>query len=343
MCTGIRLKTENNTIVYGRTLEFGSEVKSNIIMIPRGYSFQGTAQKASQGLTWQSKYSATGANMLHVIGLVDGVNEKGLAGGLFYFPGCAEYQKVATETESNVIAPWELITWCLTTCESVAQVKELLPTIVVAPIVFDQWNVVPPLHAIVHDAQGNSLVIEYSKGCLVMHDNSLGVITNAPYFDWHMLNMSNYSNLTKINAEPLLLNGVKMYPFGQGSGMLGLPGDFTPPSRFVRAAFFSQAVKKGKTEYETCKTAFRILDLFNISIGLIEENKDNKISYDYTQWTAVTDLKNRRYYWHTHNNRQVQMVDLMSMDSNQKNVLTIAMDYDEMAYDRSHAIIKTNY
>ena len=340
MCTGIRLKTENNTIVYGRTLEFGTEVKSNIIMIPRGYSFDSAAQK-SRGLSWKSKYAVVGANMLDVVGLVDGVNEKGLAGGLFYFPGCAEYQIVTTE--SDVIAPWELITWCLTMCETVADVKKLLPTIVVAPILFDAWNIVPPLHAVVHDAQGNSLVIEYNKGSLIMHDNPLGVITNAPYFDWHMLNLGNYSNLTKINAESLLLDDVTIAPFGQGSGMLGLPGDFTPPSRFIRAVFFSQSAKKAKTEYEGCKTAFRILDLFNISIGLIQENKDASASYDYTQWTAVTDLKNKRYYWHTYDNHQIQMVDLMSMDINGKDVLTIAMNYDETAYDRSHAVLKSGY
>ncbi len=342
MCTGIRLKSENNSFVYGRTLEFGTEVASNIIMIPRSYSLQSSAD-VPHALSWKSKYAAVGANMLNIAHVVDGINEKGLAGGLFYFPGYAEYQKVDANNQLPVIAPWELLTLCLTTCATVAEVKELLPTIIVAPIIFKKWNSVPPIHAIVHDAQGNSLVIEYVKGVLKMHHNSLGVITNSPSFDWHMTNLNNYTTINARNTQPLQLDGIMLTPFGQGSGMFGLPGDFTPPSRFVRAAFFSQAAQKAKNEYEACKTAFRILDLFNINIGLVQEDSAKGVLYDCTQWTSVSDLKNRHYYWHTYNNRQVQMVDLMRMNIAGNHIITISMEYDETASDRLNAAIDVTY
>ena len=275
--------------------------------------------------------------MLNIAAIVDGVNEKGLAGGLFYFPGYAQFQEVSAAGMSQSIAPWELVTWCLTMCENVDRVRERLPKITVAAVAFEQWGIVPPVHAVLHDAQGKSLVVEYIEGVLVMRDNPLGVITNSPSFDWHMVNIKNYINITPNNATPLKLNGLSFPALGEGSGMLGLPGDFTPPSRFIRATFFSQSVKDIKTENEACKAAFRILDLFNISTGLMHEIENGKDYYDYTQWTSAADLKNKRYYWHTYDNRQLQMIDLMQMNLAGKEIITIKMHHDETIYDRSKA------
>ena len=336
MCTGIRLKSKNGAIVYARTLEFGKETDSNIIVIPRNYEYSGTnKQGESKGLQWRSKYAVIGANMLHINDIVDGVNEKGLAGGLFYFPGFAEYQKVSHHEEAHSIAPWELMTWILTNFESVDDVRAVLPTIKVADIVFDLWNIVPPIHAIIHDKKGNSLVIEYRKGELTMHDNQWGVITNAPSFDWHRINLSNYINLTPINVEPIRYNNMILSPLGEGSGMLGLPGDFTPPSRFVRAVAFSQAAMDLSTEDEARKTAFHILNLFTITRGLVREEQGENSYYDYTQWTSASDLKNSRYYWHTYENRQIKMVDLMQMNLNAEKIVTVPMHTEEIILDVS--------
>ena len=97
------------------------------------------------------------------------------------------------------------------------------------------------------DASGKSIVIEYVGGKLNVFDDPLGVVTNSPSFDWHMANLRNYVNFSMTNVPPVKLGSVKLEPFGQGSGMLGLPGDFTPPSRFVRAVAFSQSVFPSKT------------------------------------------------------------------------------------------------
>ena len=121
---------------------------------------------------------------------------------------------------------------------------------------------------IVHDASGKSLVIEYVGGKLNLYDDPLGVITNSPGFDWHMTNLRNYVNFSLDNHPPIQLGSVKLAPFGQGSGMLGMPGDFTPPSRFVRAVAFSQSVLEPKTGDEAVLTAFHILNNFDIPRGL---------------------------------------------------------------------------
>src|SRR5208282_2216741 len=102
-------------------------------------------------------------------------------------------------------------------------------------------------HYVVYDASGKSIVVEYTGGKLHVYDDPLGVITNSPAFDWQMTNLSNYVNFSMTNVPPVKLGPVTLEPFGQGSGMLGLPGDFTPPSRFVRAVAFSQSVFQAKT------------------------------------------------------------------------------------------------
>lgn len=326
MCTGIRIMAENVAIIYARTLEFGIDTKSNILMIPRNYSFTGTTpSKNFAGLKWNSKYAVLGANMLNINGLIDGVNEKGLAGGLFYFPGFAKYQDVSEKQYGYSIAPWELITWILTNFSTVSEVKANLPNIKLTNTIFPPWGIVPPLHAIIHDLSGETLVIEYVNGELYLYNNPIGVITNSPTFDWHLTNLSNYINLSPFNVENLKLQGLTLIPLGQGSGMLGLPGDFTSPSRFVRATVFMQTTKNIKHELDALNSAFHILNLFDIPFGSVIEKNDGQKNYELTQWTSAADLKNKRYFWHTHENRQIQMVDLMKMNLNGYMPVTIKM------------------
>jgi choloylglycine hydrolase len=311
-CTGIRLKSSNGGIVYARTLEFGQPLDSKIILIPRRYRFHATAPSGKpEGLCWRARYAAVGPNALGLPILVDGVNEKGLAGGLFYFPGYAEYQEVTKKQWRQSLAPWELMTWILTRCASVSDVKKLLPTIFVSKTVFKHWKIIPPVHAIVHDQGGNSLVIEYVNGKLNFYENPLGIITNAPTFDWHVTNLRNYTNISALGVPKIQLRDIKLAPFGQGSGMLGLPGDFTSPSRFVRAVAFSQAITIPATEHEAVHAAFHVLNLFDIPKGVIREREREKIVYDHTQWTSAADLHNKRYYIHTYTDRQIKMINLM--------------------------------
>ena len=167
--------------------------------------------------------------------IFDGLNEKGLAIGLFYFPTTAGFMRYNAGDARKTIAPWEMGSWILDNFASVEEVKANASKIVVAEVVFKDWGFVPPVHFVVHDASGKSIVIEYVGGMLNVHENPLGVMTNSPTFDWHMTNLRNYVNFSLTNVPPVQLGPVKLVPFGQGSGMLGLPGDFTPPSRFVRA------------------------------------------------------------------------------------------------------------
>jgi choloylglycine hydrolase len=333
-CTGIRLIAADKSVVYARTLEFGQDLKSALLFIPRQHAFVGTSPfKGYKGLKWKSRYAVLGANALGVIGLIDGINEKGLAGGLFYFPDYASYQKIDPTQAASSIASAELLTWILTTCATVKEVKHMLPQIKVSTGFLKQQKSIEPIHAIIHDPQGNSLVIEYTAGHLNIYDNPLGVITNSPAFDWHVTNLRNYTNLSPVNVPKKKLNDLVLRPFGQGSGWLGLPGDFTPPSRFVRAVAFSQSVLKPLNAYEGVLTAFRLLNLFDIPKGVIQDYRPGKIYYDQTQWTSAVDLHNKRYYFHTSNNRQIHMVDLLKLANSALSVLSIDLHNTQKIHD----------
>lgn len=308
MCTGIRLIADDSSVVCARTLEFAKNIESQIMVIPRNLQLTGS------GLVWKSKFAAMGTNASGETGIIDGINEKGLAGGLFYFPEFAQYQE-ATSSE-KFLAPWEILTWILTNCVTIDEVKKELSNIKVTNTVFDAWGIIPPIHAIIHDPFGNSLVIEYIKGNLVLTDNPLGVLTNSPAFDWHIINLRNYINLSAFNISELELKNIKLTPLGQGSGMLGLPGDFTSPSRFIRAVAYSQSVVNIKNDKDAIKTAFHILNLFDIPYGSVRQKEDSKVHCELTQWTSATDLKNKIYYIHTYDNRNVQIFELNKMNLN---------------------------
>jgi choloylglycine hydrolase len=332
-CTGIRLIAEDGTVVHARTMEFAIDIHSDVIMVPRGYARTGTTPDGKEGLKWKAKYASVGANGVGLPVLFDGLNEKGLAAGTFYFPTSAGYMPYNAADAGKTIAQWEVGSWILENFASVEEEKTSIGNIVVPAVVFDGWGFAPQAHYIVHDASGKSIVIEYVDGKLNVYDNPLGVLTNSPPFDWHMTNLRNYVNFSMSSAAPVQLGSVKLLPTGQGSGMLGLPGDFTPPSRFVRAVAFSQSVFKAKTGYDAVLEAFHVLNEFDIPKGAArdrEKDEHGNILADYTIWTAASDLKAKRYYFRTYENSQIRVVDLTTMSLDAKDIVTISMKGDEV-------------
>jgi choloylglycine hydrolase len=327
-CTGITLVAADGTVIHARTMEFGNDLNSDVIMIPRGYTRTGTTPDGKPGLKWKAKYASVGANGIGMPVLFDGVNEKGLSSGLFYFPTSAKYMPYTAADAGKTVAPWELGSWMLENFASVEEVKSNIAKIVVPSVVYSGWGFVPEVHFIVQDASGKSVVIEYVDGKLTLFDNPLGVLTNSPAFNWHMTNLRNYVNYSMTNVAPVKVGSVTLQPFGEGSGMLGLPGDFTPPSRFVRAVAFSQSVFPSETGEDAVMEAFHILNQFDIPKGAVREAKKDEhgnVHADHTQWTCASDLKAKRFYFRTYDNSQVRMVDLTKMPLTGKDIVTISM------------------
>ncbi|MCE9607484.1 MAG: choloylglycine hydrolase family protein [Planctomycetia bacterium] len=335
-CTGITLRPKDGSVVFGRTLEFGVDLQSNVLVIPRGTKYVGTTnnvQKPASGLAWASKYDVIGANAFGMPITIDGLNERGLHVGLFYFPGFAKYHNVAPADADRSLAPWELGIYLLGTCADAKEAVAAVEQVLVGAVVQKEMGFVPPVHYIVTDAAGSSFVIEYIDGALKLYPNPLGVMSNSPPFDWHMTNLGNYVTISDKNVGKLDLAGGEIKSLGQGSGMLGLPGDFTPPSRFVRAVAFSKTALPVDTAQAGVLQAFHILNQFDIPKGSTRQLEAGKEVAEYTIWTSAADLKNLRYYFRTFDNSRIRMVDLRTIVLDSADIRTISMQGEEQIED----------
>jgi choloylglycine hydrolase len=167
-----------------------------------------------------------------------------------------------------------------------------------------------PVHLVLFDRTGAGAVVEWVGGERHVHDNPVGVCTNSPPFDWHLINLRNYVNLSVTGAGALELDGLEVRPIGQGSGLLGLPGDWTPPSRFVRATAMAQSAVELADADEALHTALHIINNFDIPRGLVRAAEGN----EYTGWVTVGDLANGRYVIRTYEDPTPRVVALADLD-----------------------------
>src|SRR3990167_11486658 len=170
-CTGIELKAKDNSYVNGRTVEFGISLQLSGVIVPRNYALKGTLPDGSPGLAYKSKYAALGGGMFGATDIADGINEKGLSIGDFYFPGYATYATITPENKSRALSPTEFSNWVLTQFASVDEVKQGIQSVVIAPTTPKGWPVLPPFHYVVYDKMGNSIVIEPMNGGFKIYDN----------------------------------------------------------------------------------------------------------------------------------------------------------------------------
>ena len=303
-------------------MEFGFPLESEALVLPQGTPFVGTTP-TGPGYQWQSRYGIVGLNQnLDRRVVCDGMNEKGLVASLLYLPGFAEYEPFDPKQSSQTIGAWELPTLVLSLCRTISEVKKLLPSISVAQQMFPGMpNFFLPVHLYVADRNGAVLIVEFVTGKRHMYDHPLGCLTNSPPLDWQLINLSNYINLSPYNASNLSLKGYLVKGVGQGTGMLGLPGDWTPPSRFVRAALFSSWALPPNNGIETVKLGFHILNTFDIFEGVILERPTNpaaappgKEQNDTTQWVVVHNLTQKESYIRTYNGQQIEKIDLNKID-----------------------------
>jgi choloylglycine hydrolase len=330
-CTGISLKAADGAAIRGRTLEFGFPMRSNVIVVPAGQEFAGTLPDGGKGLTYTSRYALIGANALGLPAILDGINSQGLSVGLFYFPNYAKYTDVTPENAEHAIAPAEFGLWVLANFATIDEVKQGLKDIVVvptpAPGLGSPRGIVPGAHFFIQDKTGKSIAVEPVDGTLKVHDAPLGIMTNAPTYDWQMSNLQNYVNLSVKDVTSANFGPVTLPAFGSGSGLHGMPGDFTPPSRFVRAAIYSQSAVPNATADDAVLSAFHILNQFDIPEGSVQNSAIGGTVNEITEWTSVADLKNLRWYYRTFEDQSIHMVDLkQAIDAAKGEIQTIKME-----------------
>ena len=309
-CTSFITKTTDGNVFYTRTMEFESTaVLNNMRVVPAGSKFRGSLPDGSfSGMEWKNKYGFVGMIFDAEMPVVaDGVNEAGLAAGALLFPGYGVYQEFLKSDAEATIAHWDVIDWILGNFATVAEVRKNIGFIrVTLGNKMHSGNIDLPLHYVVHDKAGNSLVLEYSDGYLHSFDNPLGVMTNSPTFDWMLTYLKNFPTISPNNTQW----SVAGPGFGEGSGMIGLPGDYTPPSRFVRMVALTQTALPVAGLDAGLNLAMTLIDNVQIPVGAVRDVSTSVTAYDQTTWTAVADTSRLRYYYRTYNNRNWRYIDL---------------------------------
>lgn len=313
-CTSLRLKTTDGDVIYARTMEYAVDLHAGVTVAPKGTPFVGTLPDGTQkGLAFPAKYGFIGVNSFGIPVNIDGINEKGLVAGGLLFPGFAAYQPFVPGEAAKTIAQFDVVNWLLSQFATVAEVKKGLAGVRICqgPSTAQGVTIGPlPLHYTVHDASGESIVIEHVGGQLKVHDNPIGVLTNSPDFDWMRIYLSNFVNLSAVNASPKDLSGFKIDPTGQGSGMLGLPGDFTPPSRFLRMVALSQSAAPATGPEAGLNLAMTIINNVDIPLGTVRDVSAASVERDVTQWVAAADTARGRYCFRTYENKNWRCVNV---------------------------------
>ena len=312
-CTGISLVANDGSRVLARTVEWAATpMQCAYVIAPRGHRHQSYTPTGQNGLEYKGVYGYVGIYTEYEPFVVEGINETGLSVGLFFFPQYGEYAPYDSSENDKTLCDMQFVSWALSQFSTIDQLKEALSKINLVTL----NNKIGAVHWRIAQPDGRMVVLEVEDGVSRFYENTLGVFTNAPGFQWHMTNLNNYVNLVPGSApDNTIAPGITLKALGHGSGMLGLPGDFTSPSRFVRATFFQTTAPVWDNGFDTIVQAFHILNNFDIPVGSQHLKADiPKGMPSATQFTAATDLKAMKLYYRTAWNSNIRCIDLMDID-----------------------------
>ena len=309
MCTNFKIKpSKDGTVVVGRTMEFPDVIPWEVQVVAAGAPRASAGVK--NGLAWTPQYGVVGMGAIGDGLLADGMNTEGLSAHALYMAGFCDY--AAPAGTGNDISEMDVIAYLLGTCKNVAEAKSAAATLNVVGV-DPGVGFVPPLHFLLHDATA-SIAIEFRPEGMSIVDNPTGVGTNPPFLDWHVTNLRNYVGVSSVNPTTTVHDTV-LHPLGQGGGLLGLPGDYTPPSRFVRAAALMLLIDQPADAASAEAACLHVLNSFDIPAGLIsEEFKPGQMVPEVTSWVTVCNLTDRRYGYRTVGDPVPYVVDLTTTD-----------------------------
>jgi len=319
-CTYVRLVGADGSSHASRTMEWGAFQFKHLAFTATPLGMKMTSMPmpdGKPGASWTTKYAFGGVTIIRDSIYADAMNTRGLTINLLYLPGFAGYQTYEPDQSGISMSPTDLVAYLASRFATVDEVRAGLKKVRVVPVVERTLGFAPPVHYAISDASGAEIVVEYVGGELNIHEDTVGVMTNSPGYDWHLTNLRNYVNLRQTDVAPIKVGDLKLTQFGVGSGLIGLPGDYTPPSRFVRAFAWRAMSRKTEGGFDTAREAFRILDNFNLPI---EGSGDHvpkgfeRCKYGSTQYTASFDTKNLVIYYHTDDNRTLRSIDMKKID-----------------------------
>ena len=299
MCTAATYKTKD--FYFGRTLDYEFSYGDEIAVMPRNYplNFKFAGNSARH-------YAIIG--MAHIVGdfplFYDAVNEKGLCMAGLNFVGNAYYRSEIKGKDN--VAQFEFIPRILSCCATVEEAKRLLENINITDTPFSDKLPVAKLHWIIAD-RNETITVESVKEGLKIYDNPVGVLTNNPPFDEQMFRLNDYMHLSTRQPENTFSDKLSLEAYSRGMGALGLPGDLSSQSRFVRVAFTKMNSVSGDTENESVSQFFHILGSVDQQRGCCEVAKGE---YEITLYTSCCNADKGIYYYTTYENHQITAVDM---------------------------------
>ncbi|EEI19673.1 putative protein YxeI [Lentilactobacillus hilgardii] len=302
MCTSVTFLSETGDNFLARTMDFDFDLDGRPVVIPRHQHFNSVAGK--DGYDTKLAFVGAGRNIGNYI-LVDGVNERGLSGAALYFSNEASYANQIKSDQTN-IASHEVLNWLLGNADSCEDAADLIKKLNVVNVPIKLLGKVVPLHWILSDRYGDCRVLEIRADGVHYLKNPVGVMTNSPDFDWHLKNLNNYTELQPNPHPDRDYSGYRISSFGPGNGALGMPGDYTSVSRFVRTAFMRQYTISAQSK-DAVNVLSHILNSVEIPKGVkLKENGDS----DYTQYRSYMDSSRLTYYMQPYDNQTISRVVL---------------------------------
>lgn len=306
MCTAISLRTGDH--YFGRNLDLEYSYKERIAITPKAFPFHFRRMSPlSQHYAMIGMATVVGGYPLYY----EATNEAGLSMAGLNFPKSAVY--LPEQADMDNIAPFEFIPWILGQCATVHEAEEKLKRINLVDIPFSDTLPLSPLHWIISDKE-RSIVVEPMAEGLRTYENPVGVLTNEPPFDYHLYNLTHYLNLSPNPATDR--SGMSLTAMSNGMGGIGLPGDFSSASRFVKASFVKSNSVCSKGEEESVSQFFHILSSVAMPRGSVHMGKDQ---YEITRYSCCCNTDKGIYYYTTYENSQISAVDmrLENLDSTQ--------------------------
>jgi len=332
MCTAVSWK--HGSHYFGRNLDLEYSYHEAVTVTPRNYPLRFRMLQ-----TMDTHYAMIGvATVAQDYPLYyDAVNEKGLCIAALNFPGLAHYGKPLNGKDN--VASFELIPWILGQCETVEHVVDLLKRINITDAPFSESFRPTPLHWIIADAS-RSVTVEAMKNGLHIHDNPVGVLTNNPPFDFHLYNLRNHMQVSATPAVNLFAQALKLEPYSNGMGGIGLPGDLSSASRFVRATFVKLNSVAGGTEEEAVSQFFHILNAVAMPRGCVKMPGD---LHEITLYSSCCNADQGIYYYTTYDNSQVCAVEMHREDLDSKGLISYPLLHKPYFYLQNHSSGKEGF
>ena len=320
MCTAITLKTNHH--YFGRNLDLEYSYHETITITPRNYPFH--FRKVDPLL---SHYAIIGVAIISngYPLYYDATNEYGLSMAGLNFPGNAAYHN--QEENKDNIAPYEMIPWILGQCKTVAEAENLLSNINPLNTPFSDEFPLSPLHWIIADDK-EALTVEPVPQGLKVYSNPVGVLTNNPPFEYHLYNLSNYLNLTSDEPSNRFSEKIDIKPYSRGMGAIGLPGDLSSASRFVKAAFTKLNSQCLPDEESSVSQFFHVLGSVEQQEGCVKVG--NK--YEKTVYTSCCNTNTGVYYYRTYENSQISAVSLRNENLESESLIYYPMQNKQVIY-----------